>query len=475
MGKCCTPKYGIDFMITPVPYDFWPTVGRFVIRLWHESKSLERVAECISRHNANIITAECNRSGHRYATWHLTVNIEKLKNKDLEYDEKQYIYPETLQELKNLESFIYDECDEVLFRDENDLNLQVPIEPIKNCALSYFHNYWKNACKANPDSNWCHDPFNFIYRAGKIICTEEQERLDKLYNKLRHPHEIFPSITFCEMDWRDVNIRTVIIPQRELPRFFTVTINYKRSKGGSSKGLLAFITKELPNTYNMWRVYNQTKQNSAESEHGMLHLIVENTETLDYALERAKKDFNRFSDPKTNFPDALNHIVIEQTEISPITAKNIKEKLDRDNKAGDKVSIYDSTGNISKEIDIFISYCRADHSIAKDIALRMKRKSFKVFYAEGDVPAGVRWEEFLKRKIRESKIMCVICTPNTSTSQWVSKEVGAAWMIDIPIIPLTVNIATKDISPDLRVYEVVRYELLDKFLKELKSSLYKED
>lgn len=71
-------KFKHDFMFSPVPYDLWPYAARIKLRLKHEPGSLRAVSQSLKQKGLNILTSQCSRSGHRYATWSLIVDIETL-------------------------------------------------------------------------------------------------------------------------------------------------------------------------------------------------------------------------------------------------------------------------------------------------------------------------------------------------------------------------------------------------------------
>lgn len=88
---------------------------------------------------------------------------------------------------------------------------------------------------------------------------------------------------------------------------------------------------------------------------------------------------------------------------------------------------------------IFLSYVRADKAHANKLrSLLSQRPNVRVFTTE-TLSAGEDWESKLKDELSQSDIFMVLLSSNSVNSKWVLHELGAAWALDKPIIPVVIN------------------------------------
>lgn len=52
------------------------------------------------------------------------------------------------------------------------------------------------------------------------------------------------------------------------------------------------------------------------------------------------------------------------------------------------------------------------------------------------IAAGEDWLNAIDQALRNSKLLLILCSPKSIRRPWINFEAGAAWMLDIPIIPL---------------------------------------
>jgi hypothetical protein len=90
-------------------------------------------------------------------------------------------------------------------------------------------------------------------------------------------------------------------------------------------------------------------------------------------------------------------------------------------------------------IRIFISYDVTDAAEAlKFRKLLSKSPTIRVFMRDL-LSAGENWEARLKKEISECDVFLFFLTQNSLGSSWVLQELGAAWAIEKPIIPIVTN------------------------------------
>lgn len=90
---------------------------------------------------------------------------------------------------------------------------------------------------------------------------------------------------------------------------------------------------------------------------------------------------------------------------------------------------------------IFVSHPHPDELLAKElrsIILEAFGNSVTVFVSSdiANLPAGATWREELRRQLSTSKLLVVLCSPDFVENNWLHFEVGGAWALGLPVIPV---------------------------------------
>src|SRR5262249_1032633 len=90
---------------------------------------------------------------------------------------------------------------------------------------------------------------------------------------------------------------------------------------------------------------------------------------------------------------------------------------------------------------IFISHPHPDGRLAKElrsIILEVFGNAITVFVSSdfANLPAGSVWWEQLRRQLSASKLLIVLCCPDLIDRNWLHFEVGGAWALRLPVIPV---------------------------------------
>jgi len=75
--------------------------------------------------------------------------------------------------------------------------------------------------------------------------------------------------------------------------------------------------------------------------------------------------------------------------------------------------------------DIFISYSRADRSVAKHLARSFEGEGFSVWW-DAALHSGETFDEVIERSLRAAKVVVVLWSPRSVTSRWVRAEATLA-------------------------------------------------
>jgi nucleoside 2-deoxyribosyltransferase len=83
-----------------------------------------------------------------------------------------------------------------------------------------------------------------------------------------------------------------------------------------------------------------------------------------------------------------------------------------------------------------LSYAASDRGYARQLELALSgRANLRVFTTDA-LSAGEDWESKLRDEIAQTDIFMVLLSPASVGSNWVLHELGAAWALGKPIIPV---------------------------------------
>jgi nucleoside 2-deoxyribosyltransferase len=87
-------------------------------------------------------------------------------------------------------------------------------------------------------------------------------------------------------------------------------------------------------------------------------------------------------------------------------------------------------------LKVFISHSNVDMVFARHVRnLLVQRVNAQVFTTE-DLSAGEKWESKLRNELSSTDVVVALLTPHSVDSSWVLHEIGAAWALEKPIIPV---------------------------------------
>jgi hypothetical protein len=116
----------------------------------------------------------------------------------------------------------------------------------------------------------------------------------------------------------------------------------------------------------------------------------------------------------------------------------------------------------NRAVRIFLSYADADRTYARHLQeLISPFANFRIFTTDA-LSAGENWTPKLREEIARSDVFVVLLSPASVRSAWVLQELGAAWGLDKPIVPvLTQPEVTGKLSMALQDRRTIDYRSLD--------------
>lgn len=115
-----------------------------------------------------------------------------------------------------------------------------------------------------------------------------------------------------------------------------------------------------------------------------------------------------------------------------------------------------------RNLRVFLSYDSADAAYARQLhRILSQRLNLRIFTSD-KLSAGEDWKSKLKHELAQCDIFVVLLSPNSAQSAWVLQELGAAWMLEKPILPIVThpNVLTK-IPVELRNAQLVNIKDLE--------------
>lgn len=87
-------------------------------------------------------------------------------------------------------------------------------------------------------------------------------------------------------------------------------------------------------------------------------------------------------------------------------------------------------------LSVFISYSRSDSVFVRDLANRLREAGCEVWQDISGLRGGQTWASGIDRAVRDSDVLIVVLSPDSSTSEWVRKETLLAMKLRKPIVPI---------------------------------------
>jgi hypothetical protein len=98
--------------------------------------------------------------------------------------------------------------------------------------------------------------------------------------------------------------------------------------------------------------------------------------------------------------------------------------------------------------DVFISYSHKDKSVADAICSRLERGRIRCWYAPRDIPSGADWASSIVDAINSTKVMVLVFSDHSNSSDQVLREVSLAVKNKTAIVPfkITDSLPTKSME-----------------------------
>lgn len=100
------------------------------------------------------------------------------------------------------------------------------------------------------------------------------------------------------------------------------------------------------------------------------------------------------------------------------------------------VSMLESTDNINKNSDVFISYCSAQREYADCLRKMLTERGVKCWMAPYSIPTGSSYQTEIPSALSNTPNVLLVLSKEAETSRWVQKEIGCAIGARHKLIPI---------------------------------------
>jgi len=127
-------------------------------------------------------------------------------------------------------------------------------------------------------------------------------------------------------------------------------------------------------------------------------------------------------------------------------------------------------GDLPEQWDLFLSFSSRDAREAEAFA-RLAHEDYgvTVFLSAKDLEPGDLWQEEVRRALLLSREVCVLITPSSLQSEWVTTEWGAGWALGKTITPVLLRCDVSQLPERLRALQVVDYHDQGRYFAEVKA------
>lgn len=88
---------------------------------------------------------------------------------------------------------------------------------------------------------------------------------------------------------------------------------------------------------------------------------------------------------------------------------------------------------------VFVSHSSTDRKIAGTLAKALRALRMDPFLAHDDIEGGEQWRDAIRKEIEGCRVLVALVTKDFRISEYAGQEVGAAWVLKKPVLPVCVG------------------------------------
>ncbi len=110
--------------------------------------------------------------------------------------------------------------------------------------------------------------------------------------------------------------------------------------------------------------------------------------------------------------------------------------------------------------NVFISFASQDRKVAMTLCSALENRGFNCWISARDIQPGENFQTAIVKAIRHAKVMLLVFTANSNTSEEMTKELALASQFKVMVVPLRIE----DVAPsDAFAYEFATRQWIDFF------------
>jgi hypothetical protein len=113
---------------------------------------------------------------------------------------------------------------------------------------------------------------------------------------------------------------------------------------------------------------------------------------------------------------------------------------------------------------VFVSHDSQNKEQASKIAAALGAKGVRTFLASRDLTSGDPWAEAIRQALLSSQEICVLCSPESVKSEWVTTEWGAGWALGKTVVPILHRVDLVQLPGRLRSLQALDLDKLDSYV-----------
>jgi hypothetical protein len=122
-------------------------------------------------------------------------------------------------------------------------------------------------------------------------------------------------------------------------------------------------------------------------------------------------------------------------------------------------------------VKIFISHSSRDVWVARRIQDDLQRIGTETFLDENDLQTGDIFDKELRQNLRDSDELLMLLSPTAVASPWVLLEIGAAWALDMRLVPIMHGIGINELPSAIDKRQARDLNEISRYYEELKGRI----
>ena len=107
---------------------------------------------------------------------------------------------------------------------------------------------------------------------------------------------------------------------------------------------------------------------------------------------------------------------------------------------------------------MFLSYSSLDSDYATELQSVLEQAGLKVFRDRNHLELGSRFDPSIRNALLSAHEIVILCSPSSIASDWVKRELGAAWALGKAVTPVVLHMEIDNLPSELRDRQASYFE-----------------